>query len=247
VPDLPTVLYVFLSLFLGGLLKGVVGLGLPLVAMPLLTFAVPLKTAVALVLVPIFVTNTAQSFQAGLFRPTLRRFWPAMAIMTVVLAISAQALVTIDQRILYAIIGVTLVSLTLTLRYRPSLQILPAQERWAGPLSGFASGVLGGFTGIYGPPLMLYLASLRLKKSEFVVAISQFFVAGNLGLTIGLYGFGGAGLDELLLSAAATVPTYVGLWLGQRVHARLDESRFTAVLYVVYLATGASFLIRAFG
>ena len=79
-PDLATVLYVFLSLFLGGLLKGVVGLGLPLVAMPLLSFAVPLKTAVALVLVPIFVTNTAQSFQDGLFKPTIRRFWPARVI-----------------------------------------------------------------------------------------------------------------------------------------------------------------------
>jgi hypothetical protein len=43
------------------------------------------------------------------------------------------------------------------------------------------------------------------------------------------------------------IPTYAGLWIGQLVHARLDESRFSAVLYVLYLATGASFLIRAFG
>jgi uncharacterized protein len=92
----------------------------------------------------------------------------------------------------------------------------------------------------------MYLACLRLKKNEFVAAVSQFFVAGNVGLTIGLVSFGGAGLHELALSAAATIPTYAGLWLGQLVHTRLDESRFTAVLYVVYLATGASFLIRAF-
>ncbi|HEX2115634.1 MAG TPA: sulfite exporter TauE/SafE family protein, partial [Alphaproteobacteria bacterium] len=243
----PTILYVFLSLFLGGLLKGVVGLGLPLVSMPLLTFAVPLKTAVALVIVPIFVTNLAQSFQGGLASPTFRRFWLSMIVLVATIALTAQALVTIDEKILYTILGTTLILLTLTLRFRPSMQIKPAQEPWAAPVAAGAGGVLGGFTGIYGPPVMMYLACLRLKKGEFVAAVSQFFVAGNIGLTIGLVSFGGAGPQELALSAAATVPTYVGLWLGQRVHARLDESRFTAVLYIVYLATGASFLIRAFG
>lgn len=246
-PDLPTIFYVFLCLFLGGLVKGVAGLGLPLVAMPLLSFAVPLKTAVALVIVPVFVTNTAQSFQGGLARPTLRRFWPGMVLLVLFIAVTSKALVTVDEKILYAIIGSTLVLLTLTLRYRPSLQIRTGQEIWAGPMVGALGGVLGGFTGIYGPPLMMYLAALRLKKDAFVAAISQFFVAGNIGLTLGLLSFGGAGTRELALSAAATIPTYIGLWLGQRVQARLNEARFSAVLYVVYLATGASFLVRAFG
>jgi len=247
VTDPATIAYVLLSLFLGGLLKGVVGLGLPLVSMPLLTFAVPLKTAVALVLVPIFVTNATQSFQGGLFRPTIRRFWPSMVVLIAVLSMAAQALVAVDEQILYTILGVTLISLTITLRYRPSVQVTPAQETWAAPLVGALGGALGGFTGIYGPPIMIYLACLRLKKTEFVAAVSQFFIAGNIGLAIGLFSFGGAGFGELLLSAAAAIPTLAGLWLGQRVHARLDESRFSAVLYVVYLATGASFLIRAFG
>jgi uncharacterized protein len=245
--ELTTVLYALFCLFLGGLVKGVVGLGLPLVSMPLLSFALPLKTAVALVLVPVFVTNTAQSFQGGMFKPTFRRFWTAMIVMIAALSVSAQALVQIDERTLYTILGTTLILMTLTLRYRPSFQLEPRQELWAGPLAGALGGVLGGFTGIYGPPVMMYLASLRLKKAEFVAAVSQFFTAGNIGLTIGLLSFGGAGLNELALSVAATIPTYIGLWLGQRVHARLDESRFSAVLYVVYLATGASFLIRAFG
>jgi uncharacterized protein len=246
VPELSTVLYVFLSLFLGGLLKGVTGLGLPLVAVPLLSFAVPLRTAVALVIVPIFVTNLAQSFQGGLAVPTFRRFRVSMIVLLATLAVTAQALVAINEEILYTILGTMLILLTLTLRFRPSMQIKSGQEPWAAPVVGAASGVIGGFTGIYGPPLMIYLACLRLKKTEFVAAVSQFFVAGNIGLTVGLVGFGGAGPRELTLSAAATIPTYVGLWLGQHVHARLDESRFTAVLYFVYLATGASFLIRAF-
>jgi uncharacterized protein len=247
VPDLSTVLCVIASFVVAGLVKGAAGLGLPLVALPLLSFVLPLKTAVALVIVPIFTTNVAQSFQGGLARPTLRRFWLAWLIVGVVIAIAAQALVTVDEKILYGIIGTTLVLLTVTLRYRPSLQVQPAQERWASPLVAGIGGVLGGFTGIYGPPYMLYLASLRMKKNEFVAAISQYFVAGNIGLTIGLLGFGGATPRDLAYSAAATLPAYAGLWVGQRIQARLDERGFAGLLYILYLATGASFLIRAFG
>lgn len=246
-PDVSTILYVFLCFFLGGLVKGAAGLGLPLVAVPLLSFALPLKTSVALAIVPIFTTNVAQSFQGGLAKTTFRRFWPAWLTVLAVIAIAAQALVAVDERILYTILGTTLILMTVTLRYRPTLKIGPALEEWTSPLAAAAGGLLGGFTGIYGPPFMIYLASLRMKKGEFVAAISQFFVAGNIGLTLGLLSFGGADLRDLALSAIATVPAYLGLWLGQRIHARLDESRFSLLLYVLYIATGASFLIRAFG
>lgn len=246
-PDLSTALWIVVSFFLGGLVKGAAGLGLPLVAMPLLSFALPLKTAVALVIVPIFTTNVMQSFQGGIARPIFRRFWTSWAIVAIVIAVAAQALVTVDERILYGIIGTMMILLTLTLRYKPSLQVRPAQERWAGPAVAGVGGVLGGFTGIYGPPYMMYLASLRMKKHEFVAAISQYFVAGNIGLTLGLLNFGGATLHDLALSAGATLPAYAGLWVGQRIQARLDERRFAGLLYILYLATGASFLTRAIG
>ena len=229
-PDLSTVLWIIVSFFLGGLVKGATGLGLPLVALPLLSFALPLKTSVALVIVPIFATNVLQSVQGGMAQPTFKRFGLAWIVVAVVIAVSAQALVMVDERILYTIIGTTLILLTVTLRYRPTLKVTPAQETWASPLVGVVGGVLGGFTGIYGPPYMLYLASLRMKKQEFVAAISQYFVAGNIGLTIGLLGFGGATLRDLAFSAAATLPAYAGMWVGQRIQSRLDERGFAGLL-----------------
>ena len=53
-----------------------------------------------------------------------------------------------------------------------------------------------------------------LAVPEFEIAAIT-TVAGNIGLTLGLLSFGGAGTRELALSAAATIPTYIGLWLGQ--------------------------------
>ena len=59
-------IYCVLALFLGGALKGVVVLGLPLVGVPLLTFPFGLKGAVSVLVLPIIVSNLAQSFAAGL-------------------------------------------------------------------------------------------------------------------------------------------------------------------------------------
>ena len=46
--------------FLAGAVKGVIGLGLPTVSLALLTLALDLPTAMALLLVPSFVTNLWQ-------------------------------------------------------------------------------------------------------------------------------------------------------------------------------------------
>ena len=50
-------LTVTLAFFFGGIVKGVVGMGLPLVALALMTTVLDLKTAVSLVVFPIIITN----------------------------------------------------------------------------------------------------------------------------------------------------------------------------------------------
>lgn len=244
-PEIESVAYALLCLFLGGLVKGVVGLGLPLVSLPLLAAALPLKTAVALLVMPVFATNIAQLFQGGRFGPTIRRFWPTVAVLTISIMVAAQALVVLPERVLYITIGTALTVLTVAMRFRPTLRLAPSQEKWAGAAAGAVAGVLGGISAIYGPPLMMFLASLRLSKQEFVPAISLLLLAGNSGLTIGLLGFGAADFADMALSLLAVLPTAAGLWLGQRVHMRLDERRFGLALDAIYLVTAVSFLARA--
>ncbi|HEX6979796.1 MAG TPA: sulfite exporter TauE/SafE family protein [Alphaproteobacteria bacterium] len=244
-PDPGTALYASFCLFLGGLLKGVVGLGLPLVALPLLALKLPLAACVTTLIIPIFATNLTQTFQRGLFAATVRRFWPTLLVLIVCIIVSTNGLVLIREDVLYAIIGASLLTLTAATRLQPKLHVPPAQERWVGPVAGAVSGVLGGISSVYGPPLMLFLAALRLPKHEFVATISLFFLAGHLALSVGVASFGIASFGDFMLSAAAVIPTLAGLWLGQRVQVRLDERRFRLTLDAVYVATGASFLLRA--
>jgi len=237
-------LYCIVALFAGGLFKGVAGLGLPLVGVPLLTVVLSLKSAIGVLVVPLIFSNLFQSFEGGLFLPVARRFWPLYATLFVTIAVSTRALIAIPERYLFALIGVALILLPTIARLQPRLRVRPRQEPWLAPLAGALAGLFGGISSYYGPALMLYVMWLRLPKAEFVVAVSQMFSVGAVGLAIGLFVFGVATPTQFGVSALACIPVLVGLLLGQRVRFRMSEQRFAQVIFVTYVVTGFSFLVR---
>jgi uncharacterized protein len=244
--DPGTLAWVAFALFCGGLVKGIVGLGLPLVAMPLLTLALDLREAVGLLVLTMVASNLLQAFQGGLFRIALRRFWPLLLVLLVTVAAATKLLVVLPQEVLYVAIGLAVIVFPLVAHFRPGLRVDPGAERWLGPAVGLVSGVIGGISTFYGAPIMLYMVALRLEKDFFVAAISLMYFTGAVGLAAGLLAFGVMEATGLGASALACVPVFVGLWLGQRLRVRLDERRFARILLLVYLATGASFLAKAF-
>lgn len=236
-----------LALLAGGLVKGTFGLGLPLVAMPLLTSFTTVATAVSWLIFPILITNFVQGLIGGwpAVKARLKRFGLMLFILTVVLAICVQLLVWVPEKLLYAAIGLVVIGMSVLARLQPKLRVDPKNERWLGPVVGAIGGVLGGLTSFYGPPLMLYLTGLRLNKDEFVGAISLMYFVGTLGLGVGVVGFGIADGETLTQSLLACLPALLGIKLGQLIRKRLNEHRFTNWLFVLYLLIGVSFLVKA--
>ena len=61
---------VVVSLLIAGLLKGVIGVGMPVVAFPLLSMLVDVQTAVMLLSVPLVLSNIPQALEGGLVTQT---------------------------------------------------------------------------------------------------------------------------------------------------------------------------------
>ncbi len=242
--QLPTIIYCAIALLVSGLFKGVAGLGLPLVGLPLLTVALSLKSAVGIMVLPLISSNLFQSFEGGLFWPVLRRFWPIYATLFVSIALSTRMLVAVPERYLFGVIGVGLILIPAVAHLMPQLKVRPAHEKWLAPLAGAFAGVIGGISSYYGPPLLLYVMWLRLQKEIFVVAISQMFTVGAVGLALGLLLFGASSATQFGLSALACIPVIGGLMLGQKVRLRMTERRFSQLLLVTYILSGLTFLVR---
>src|SRR5262249_6554115 len=213
---------------------------------PLLTVALSLRQAVAVLVMPLVISNLAQSFEGGLFLPMVRRFWPVYLALLVSIVFSTRMLLLFPERYLFGVIGAALLIFPTLVHLRPKLSVSPAQERWLGPMTGLLSGFVGGISSYYGPVLLLYVMWLRLPKNVFVVAISQMFTVGAVGLGLGLFIFGVSSPLQFGASALACLPVLAGLFLGQRVRLRLTERRFALIVLVTYLITGTTFLSRLF-
>src|SRR3546814_11061857 len=79
--DVPSLLVLAALMFLlAGFVKGVIGMGLPTVAMGLLSLAMAPAQAAALMVAPSLVTNLWLMFAGPGLMPLLRRFWPMIQI-----------------------------------------------------------------------------------------------------------------------------------------------------------------------
>jgi uncharacterized protein len=200
---------------------------------------------VALLVVPMVVSNFVQSFQGGNFRMNVAEFRVLGSVIFVFTLIGTQLLVRLPQRALEFAMGIALIALSLLLHFHPSFALRREHRRWGDPAIGALAGLLGGIAAYYGPPLMIYVLGMRLPKERFVSGIALLYGIAALGIFIGVYVSRLGDLSLFADSALMLVPTGLGMWLGQRIQLRLSEAAFAKLLLAIYLATGATFLVSA--
>jgi uncharacterized membrane protein YfcA len=72
------------------------------------------------------------------------------------------------------------------------------------------------------------------------------FVMSGLSLGVGLAGHGLFPAELGLVSVAALIPAWIGMWLGQKLRKRLPEERFRKAFFAMLLLIGLNLVVRAF-
>jgi uncharacterized membrane protein YfcA len=107
------------------------------------------------------------------------------------------------------------------------------------------AGLMGGFTGIWAPPMLVFLLSLRLEKSEFVRSIGVLLLLGAIPLLAGYLASGLMTGEMLLWSCVMLIPTFMGFSVGERVRRRLAPERFQKILLIFFLIMGLNMIRQA--
>jgi len=235
------------TFLLAGTVKGVIGLGLPTVSLALLTLAIGLPQAMALLLVPSFVTNLWQAAVGGAGKTILRRIWPFLLMATVTVWLGATALTRVDLSLLSALLGALLVVYAAVNLAGFRLTITATQEVWVGPLVGTANGILTGMTGSFVVPGVMFLQAIGLPRDMLIQAMGMLFTVSTLALAVALQGNDLLTVELGTISAMALVPAIAGMVLGQRIRQKLSEELFRRVFFVSLLVLGAYIIARAFG
>ena len=243
--DSLTILAVAGTFLVAGAIKGVIGLGLPTVSLALLTVALGLPQAMALLLVPSFVTNLWQAGVGGHGRAILRRLWPFLLMATVTVWLGAGALTRVDLSLLSGLLGVLLVTYAGVNLAGHHLAISARQEAWFGPLAGSVNGILTGMTGSFVVPGVLFLQAIGLPRDMLIQAMGMLFTASTLALAVALQGNALLTAELGALSAAALLPALIGMAVGHRIRQRLPEQRFRRVFFTALLILGAYIIASA--
>ena len=234
------------AMIAGGLVKGILGIGLPLIAIPVLATVIPVPAAIALTCFPVLVSNSVQVSQAHGFRKAVTRFWPVLTTLVIGMLIGAQLLVQLDDAQLNLILGSILIVFAALNLMSPNFNLPPARERPVGVVIGFASGIVGGLSSFFGVPILIYMVALRLDKETLVGAISLVYAVGSVPLYGSLAWHGVLGMEEALLSLAAIAPAMLGLFLGQQVRRRVPQEKFRLMILGMLILIGMKFIWSSF-
>jgi len=230
----------------GGIVKGVVGLGLPMVSIAILLNFLPPLTVLGLVVAPILVTNLWQAARMGNMMQPLRRFWPIIATGLVFLFIGAEMIVILDTDVLFALLGTVLAFFSAVSLASPNMPPLTAKtEKWAGPLAGAMGGLMGGISTIWGPPITMYFVMLKLPKDVFVRSIGFAWFAFSVPLVFAYWRNGIVTGNVVYLSLYACIPGMIGIRIGEVIRERIDQSTFRKVMLVMLMLIGLNLIRRA--
>ncbi|WP_312944575.1 sulfite exporter TauE/SafE family protein [Stutzerimonas kunmingensis] len=233
-----------LTFLAAGLVKGVTGMGLPTVAMGLLGTVMPPVSAAALLVIPSFITNIWQLFSGASTLALLRRLWTMMLGIVLGSIAGVPMLVSVDPEWSGLALGVALVVYSGYALAGPGLSISQSTEPWLSPAIGLITGAVAGATGVFVMPAVPYLQALNLEKTELVQALGLSFTVSTLALAAGLLAQGAFRLDQIGLSGVSIVPALIGMWLGQKLRARISPARFRQFFLVALMGLGLELVLR---
>ncbi|WP_060508734.1 sulfite exporter TauE/SafE family protein [Pseudomonas sp. NBRC 111124] len=237
-------LLVVITFLLAGAVKGVIGLGLPTIAMGLLGLAMPPAQAAALLIVPSTLTNLWQLAAGGHLPALLRRLGPMLTMIFFgTLLGSAWLGINSGQWAVHAL-GAALVIYALYGLAGPALRVAPEREGWLGPVCGLVTGVVTAATGVFVMPAVPYLQSLGLGRDEMIQALGLSFTVSTLALAVGLAGQDALGGQALGASLLMLAPALLGMLAGQWLRQRISAALFKRCFFIGLAALGGHLLIN---
>ena len=232
-----------MAVLAGGLVKGTLGFGMPMVALPIIAFIIPPTTAMILLCAPIFLTNFLQiKFRQGV---SSYRFLPMFLSLIIGLIIGARLILEIDVNTITQIIAVSIIFAALVNCFGIKIKnINKNHENTITSLIGFGSGILGGLSTFYGPPMLAYLVAVDLPKEKFVRTVSTMYFIGSFPLYGSLIYYGFATKEDLIFSLILIIPAFIAQQVGTKIRDKFNQKQFRICILITLIILGFSLLVK---
>jgi len=226
-------------LFFAVTVKATFGFGEALIAMPLLTWFLPIEQTAPVVAMVSVVTGSSiliREWQHIHFRGALGMILPAM----ISIPLGVWILRTADDQIVKTLLAAIILGFAIWSLQRDHKQVL-SNDRWA-PFAGFLAGLLGGAYNTAGPPVVIYGAMRHWSPEKFRGQLQSFFSVCTFWV-VTMHVTQGLVNKAVLLKFLSGVPGVVlGLLAGYLISSRIPVQRFRQVIYYLLVVIGLMLL-----
>ena len=237
---------VFCSLVVAGFLKGMIGVGMPVVALPLLALFVDVKSAAMLLSMPLIFSNLPQALEGGRTGRCFMHLMPVILGMIPGLFLGVRVLLALDANVAKIIAGLVLMGVGGVTLLAPKLQLQPRLVLPTGITSGFFGGILGGIAAMPGPLVFIFLLAKGLRGKAFTKEASLYLVVSAALLAILLTASRQFSWLDVLVSTAAMLPIVLGMVVGQHMRDKIAPETFKTLVLIAVIAAGAELLRHGF-
>jgi uncharacterized membrane protein YfcA len=229
---------------LAGVIKGVVGLGLPTLSMALLVLLMTPSRAAALLIVPSLATNLWQLRPLATLPSLLGRLAPMQ--FGICLGTLAGAWIMGAPAGSWAMpaLGVALLAYAVWGLAGARVCLSRNAESRLGPLVGAVTGAITAATGVFVVPAVPYLQSMGLARDALIQAMGISFTMSTIALAVGLSFNAGYTASDAWMSAFMLLPAFAGMSLGQRLRQQLPAEVFRKFFLGSLLALGTYMVIQ---
>ncbi len=229
-------------------IKGVAGMGGPLLAVPVIASITSVEHAVVVLSLGNLVANGSLLWEhRGGAKGTGFVMIPFLLVGTAATIAGTWLLTEVDDRILSVVIALVIVGYIWRYLADPHFSLeRETARRMAAPMGLIGGGLLGA-TGTAGPLIATYLHAIRLGRSSFVHMMSLTFQVFGVIQLVTLIVLGAFTPERTEQALWAIVPITVMTAVGIRIGRRLDQRAFELVVLALLGFAAVRLVLSALG
>lgn len=225
-----TLAIIFGTIALGSFAKGLTGIGLPLISIPVLAGFLGVEHAIVTMTIPVAASNIWIVWAYRRHAGSIPGLPVVLGCAMVGAIVGTYVLATLDDEILVlaliAWIGLYLVNFWLN----PDFRLQGRAAKWGSPVLAAIAGVSQGAMGMSGPVIATWIHSYRLQAQAYVFAVSALFLAISATHVLAVAGAGLMDRTRFIEGLLALIPMAMFLPVGMRMSRHIGARTFNRLI-----------------
>lgn len=242
--DSTLILSVVCIFMFAGVVKGILGFGLPIVTMSLLPFVIPVDMAIVISAFVQPATNIFQLISTGDLKRSVHTTWPVLVALVPGILLGAWYLTSLDSNTLLIVIGITIIGFSALNLAGYKMNISLSNKAPIGLAFGFVAGIFGALTSLNGWAFILYLMGLNVDRNQFRSSIALLFLVSGFLISSSFWVIGWLDLERAVIGILALVAAIPGMVAGNRIGEKLSGDLFRMLILYALVVIGFALLLQ---